>query len=131
MITVDLWRQKGNVERTGNTWCLRWRMSRESAMIFFFFYIYISSAVGQPAKKSSCPALRGDALIVDQFEVSECTLPGPSVGDITEDGVVASCHPPLAWDTNGRDWDYNHNLSNMSLVQLYAQNGTKHPRAGR
>lgn len=40
-------------------------------------------------------------LIADQFEVSECTLPGPSVGDITEDGVVASCHPPLAWDTNG------------------------------
>ena len=42
----------------------------------------------------------GDALRPDQFEVSECTLPGPSVGDITEDGVVASCHPPLAWHTN-------------------------------
>lgn len=43
------------------------------------------------------PARGEDALIADQFEVSECTLPGPSVGDITEDGVVASCHPPLAF----------------------------------
>lgn len=48
------------------------------------------------------PARGEDALIADQFEVSECTLPGPSVGDITEDGVVASCHPPLALDTNGK-----------------------------
>lgn len=35
---------------------------------------------------------------MDQFEVSECTLSGPSVGNITEDGVVASCHPPLPWN---------------------------------
>lgn len=39
-----------------------------------------------------------DALRTDQFEVSECTLSGPSVGNITEDGVVASCHPPLPWN---------------------------------
>lgn len=31
-----------------------------------------------------------------QLEVSECTLPGPSVGEVTEEGVTASCHPPLA-----------------------------------
>lgn len=37
---------------------------------------------------------------MDQFEVSECTLSGSSVGNITEDGVVASCHPPLPWDRN-------------------------------
>lgn len=41
-----------------------------------------------------------DALRTDQFEVSECTLSGPSVGNITEDGVVASCHPPLPWKGN-------------------------------
>lgn len=51
-------------------------------------------------RESPCPLWGEDALGVDQFEVSECTLPGPSVGDITEDGVVASCHPPLAWHTN-------------------------------
>lgn len=81
--------------------------------------------------KSPCPAWGEDALIADQFEVSECTLPGPSVGDITEDGVVASCHPPLAWDTNGRGWDYNHDLCNMSLVQFYTQNVTQHPWNGK
>lgn len=42
-----------------------------------------------------------DALMVDQFEVSECTLPGPSVADIPEDGVVASCHPPLVFKPCG------------------------------
>lgn len=31
-----------------------------------------------------------------QLEVSEWTLPGPSVGDVTDEGVVASCQPPLA-----------------------------------
>lgn len=51
----------------------------------------------KPCLKKSMASLGGeDAFIADQFEVSECTLPGPSVGDITEDGVVASCHPPLA-----------------------------------
>lgn len=63
--------------------------------------LYISSAVGQPVR-AHAQFEAEMRLIVDQFEVSECTLPGPSVGDITEDGVVASCHPPLAWDTNGR-----------------------------
>lgn len=72
----------------------------------------ISSAVGQPVK-SPCPAWGEDELIADQFEVSECTLPGPSVGDITEDGVVASCHPPLAWDAKGKGWDYNHIFCNV------------------
>lgn len=53
-------------------------------------------------KESIFPVGRGeDALMADQFEVSECTLPGPSVGDITEDGVVASCHPPLAFKPCG------------------------------
>lgn len=56
----------------------------------------------QVVSQLKSPARGEDALIVDQFEVSECTLPGPSVGDITEDGVVASCHPPLALDTNGK-----------------------------
>lgn len=32
----------------------------------------------------------------DQLDVSEWTLPGPSVGEVTDEGVVASCHPPLA-----------------------------------
>lgn len=31
-----------------------------------------------------------------QLEVSEWTLPGPSVGEVTDEGVAASCHPPLA-----------------------------------
>lgn len=30
-----------------------------------------------------------------QLEVSEWTLPGPSVGDVTDEGVGASCHPPF------------------------------------
>lgn len=60
-------------------------------------FVYHLQLVSQ--LKSPCPALGEDALIADQFEVSECTLPGPSVGDITEDGVVASCHPPLAYNT--------------------------------
>lgn len=33
---------------------------------------------------------------MDQLEVSEWTLPGPSVGEVTEEGVGASCQPPLA-----------------------------------
>lgn len=39
----------------------------------------------------------------DQLEVSECTLPGPSVGEVTDEGVVASCQPPLAWKERGRE----------------------------
>lgn len=34
----------------------------------------------------------------DQLEVSEWTLPGPSVGEVTDEGVVASCQPPFAWE---------------------------------
>lgn len=34
----------------------------------------------------------------DQLEVSEWTLPGPSVGEVTEEGVGASCQPPFAFD---------------------------------
>lgn len=30
-----------------------------------------------------------------QLEVSEWTLPGPSVGDVTDEGVGASCQPPF------------------------------------
>lgn len=48
------------------------------------------------SESSRSTAWGSDASITDQFEVSECTLPGPSVGEITEDGVIASCHPPLA-----------------------------------
>lgn len=32
----------------------------------------------------------------NQLEVSEWTLPGPSVGEVTEEGVVGSCQPPFA-----------------------------------
>lgn len=32
----------------------------------------------------------------DQLEVSEWTLPGPSVGEVTDEGVGASCQPPFA-----------------------------------
>lgn len=71
---------------------------QENKSVFFF----ISSAVGQPVRVHAQFEAEMH-LIADQFEVSECTLPGPSVGDITEDGVVASCHTPLAWDTNGRE----------------------------
>lgn len=35
--------------------------------------------------------------VEDQLEVSEWTLPGPSVGEVTEEGVVGSCQPPFAW----------------------------------
>lgn len=48
---------------------------------------------------------------MDQFEVSECTLSGSSVGNITVDGVVASCHPPLPWDRNTQ------NLSTFSKTK--------------
>lgn len=34
----------------------------------------------------------------DQLEVSEWTLPGPSVGEVTDEGVGASCQPPFAWE---------------------------------
>ncbi len=48
-----------------------------------------------------CPQLgKGPCQWGDQFEVSECKLPGPSVGEITEDGVITSCHPPLPWKQN-------------------------------
>ena len=30
-----------------------------------------------------------------QLDVSEWTLPGPSVGDVTDEGVGASCQPPF------------------------------------
>lgn len=33
----------------------------------------------------------------DQLEVSEWTLPGPSVGEVTEEGVGASCQPPFVF----------------------------------
>lgn len=32
----------------------------------------------------------------DQLDVSEWTLPGPSVGEVTDEGVGASCQPPFA-----------------------------------
>lgn len=38
-----------------------------------------------------------------QLEVSEWTLPGPSVGDVTDEGVGASCQPPfVCGDERGR-----------------------------
>lgn len=76
-------------------------------LLWKFMFQYPLQVVSQ----LKSPARGEDALIADQFEVSECTLPGPSVGDITEDGVVASCHPPLALDTNGKGWDYNQTLN--------------------
>lgn len=36
-------------------------------------------------------------LVKVQLEVSEWTLFAPSIGDVTEDGVTASCQPPLPW----------------------------------
>lgn len=36
----------------------------------------------------------------DQLEVSEWTLPGPSVGEVIEEGVGASCQPPFALNEN-------------------------------
>lgn len=38
---------------------------------------------------------RGDGGEGLQLEVSEWTLPGPSVGDVTDEGVGASCQPPF------------------------------------
>lgn len=43
---------------------------------------------------------RSDA-VEDQLEVSEWTLPGPSVGEVTDEGVGASCQPPFAWEGRG------------------------------
>lgn len=40
--------------------------------------------------------------VEDQLEVSEWTLPGPSVGEVTDEGVGASCQPPFAWEKNTR-----------------------------
>lgn len=38
----------------------------------------------------------------DQLEVSEWTLPGPSVGEVTDEGVGASGQPPFAWQRNNK-----------------------------
>ena len=75
------------------------------------FFVLSSCCCWSAGEKSPCPARGEDALIADQFEVSECTLPGPSVGDITEDGVVASCHPPLAWNTEGEKVEITNTFS--------------------
>lgn len=40
--------------------------------------------------------------VEDQLEVSEWTLPGPSVGEVTDEGVGASCQPPFAWEKRRR-----------------------------
>lgn len=37
----------------------------------------------------------GEEMDEIQLEVSEWTLPGPSVGDVTDEGVGASCQPPF------------------------------------
>lgn len=45
---------------------------------------------------------QGAMGVEDQLEVSEWTLPGPSVGEVTDEGVGASCQPPFAWEGNIR-----------------------------
>lgn len=59
-----------------------------------------SGLTAQCGRPPSGPARRaqgsGDGVWGGQLEVSEWTLPGPSVGDVTDEGVVASCQPPLA-----------------------------------
>lgn len=48
---------------------------------------------------------RRSRRVEDQLDVSEWTLPGPSVGEVTDEGVGASCQPPFAWEQRGeRHW---------------------------
>lgn len=71
-------------------------------MTFFFLFVLFHFDLTSvfSFKTSVSVVTADDALGMDQFEVSECTLSGSSAGNLTEDGVVASCHPPLPWDTN-------------------------------
>ena len=65
--------------------------------------LLVASASGLTAPAGEAPSLgsAGTRVRGGQLEVSEWTLPGPSVGDVTEEGVVASCQPPLAWKEEG------------------------------
>lgn len=76
------------------------RISRYLAKLWgseflFFFFNSVNSNV------SSCFFLFVCFLWMEcrdgyiQLEVSEWTLPGPSVGDVTDEGVGASCQPPF------------------------------------
>lgn len=74
---------------------------------FFFSFFRVSQYLGQriplfnTVKVSSClcsgdeASRRGGGGGGLQLEVSEWTLPGPSVGDVTDEGVGASCQPPF------------------------------------
>lgn len=98
--TTNKWRLHLKKRKTQNDRETRWRMSFVCGIFYCtgqircekFLYILCSQSVKRVHPQ----------LTADQFEVSECTLPGPSVGDVTEEGVVACCHPPLAWDKNGK-----------------------------
>lgn len=86
-------------------------ITRMSGQYFVYVHRNKEKSDGVVKRRFDCPlcsspvrestARLEDALMVDQFEVSECTLPGPSVADIPEDGVVASCHPPLVFKPCG------------------------------
>lgn len=52
-------------------------------------------------RKTGCRGRRSGG-VGDQLEVSEWTLPGPSVGEVTDEGVGASCQPPFAWEEKKR-----------------------------
>lgn len=74
-------------------WCsfsqsmvLRNQSSFTSELRFVFSLEMLLSCVGVHAGSQT-----------GQLEVSECTLFAPSIGDVTEDGVTASCQPPLPW----------------------------------
>lgn len=63
-----------------------WWTRAVSRLCFVFSLEMLLSCVGCPAGSQT-----------GQLEVSEWTLFAPSIGDVTEDGVTASCQPPLPW----------------------------------
>lgn len=55
----------------------------------------------------------------DQLEVSEWTLPGPSVGEVTEEGVGASCQPPFAFhEEKAKDKTMKCIFQNTTLIRM-------------
>lgn len=89
--------------------CIPNVVSRRNFFFFFFFFSLRFHSTSQncgtgnslnTVNSNISPGLclclevrRRDGYI--QLEVSEWTLPGPSVGDVTDEGVGASCHPPF------------------------------------
>lgn len=63
-----------------------------------------------------------------QLEVSEWTLPGPSVGDVTDEGVGASCQPPFVCEYKRRkEQSENLETKDTNRKQKVTKNRYSHP----